>query len=83
MMSDSMKGRNVPNKFYTKDECVAMREKREIPADIAAYLDRQNSDEMQLADVGNDFTLNDEVGDRLATEHRDDDCCRSLCSRKL
>jgi hypothetical protein len=65
MMSDSMKGRNAPNKFYTRAECVAMREKREIPKDTLIWIGR--ADGMHLADVGNDFTLNDTNGDRLVT----------------
>ena len=31
MVFDSIKGRNAPNVFYTREECIAMNDRREIP----------------------------------------------------
>jgi hypothetical protein len=40
MVSDSMKGRAAPNQFYTRDECINMRLKREIPARTLIWISR-------------------------------------------
>jgi hypothetical protein len=66
MMSDSMKGRNAANKFYSHDECLNSRVSRIIPPRTLIWIGRV--DGMHLADVGNDFTLNYPDGNRrLAT----------------
>ncbi|HZY73144.1 MAG TPA: hypothetical protein VFE22_08570 [Edaphobacter sp.] len=65
MMSDSMKGRNASNRFYTRDECADMRLARTIPPRTLIWIGRV--DGMHLALTGNDFTLNDPAGNRLAT----------------
>jgi len=65
MMSDSMKGRNAPNLFYTREECSNLRICRSIPANTLVWIGR--IDGMHLANVGTDFTLNDQVGSRLAS----------------
>ena len=65
MVGDSMKGRNAPNKFYTRDECRGMRESRTIPPLTLMWIGR--TDGMHLWNMGTDFTLNDAEGNRLAT----------------
>lgn len=63
MMSDSMKGRNAPNRFYNRDECVDMRLAREIPARTLIWIGR--IDGMHLVDIGTDFTLLDPDKNRI------------------
>jgi hypothetical protein len=65
MMSDSMKGRNVSNKFYTRDECVDIRLTRTTPPRTLIWIGRIDGTHLALA--GNDFTFNDRAGSRLAT----------------
>ena len=65
MMSDSMKGRNVPNTFFTKDEGRELRVERTIPPLTLVWLG--SVDDMHLLSMGTDFTLNDAEGKRLAT----------------
>lgn len=65
MMSDSMKGRNAPNKFYTRDECLNLRQSRQIPSRTLIWIGRV--DGMHLADVGNDFTFLYPNGERLTS----------------
>lgn len=64
-MGDSMKGRNAPNRFYTRDECRDMRESRTIPSLTLMWIGR--TDGMHLWNMGTDFTLNDLEGKHLAT----------------
>ena len=65
MVGDSMKGRNAPNKFYTRDECRGARESRTIPPLTLMWIGR--TDGMHLWNRGTDFTLNHAEGNRLAT----------------
>jgi hypothetical protein len=65
MMSDSMKGRNAPNRFYTRDECRDMRVSRTIQRLTLMWIGR--TDGMHLWNMGTDFTINDDEGKRLAT----------------
>jgi hypothetical protein len=55
MMSDSMKGRNAPNRFYDRDECVNMRRTPQIPDRTRIWIGRV--DGMHLGDFGTDFTI--------------------------
>jgi len=55
MVSDSMKGRAVPNQFYSRDERVKMRLNRDIPARTLMWIGRING--MHLGDFGTDFAL--------------------------
>lgn len=63
MVSDSMKGRAAPNQFYTRDECINMRLKREIPARTLIWISR--IDGMHLGDFGTDFALFDPQKERI------------------
>jgi hypothetical protein len=65
MMSDSMKGRNVQNTFFTRNEGRELRLNRTIPALTLIWLGRVEG--MHLWNMGTDFTLNDTEGNRLAT----------------
>jgi len=55
MVSDSMKGRAAPNKFYSRDETVKMRLNRDIPPRTLIWIGRING--MHLGDFGTDFAL--------------------------
>lgn len=57
MVSDSMKGRNAPNQFYSREECSNMRIGREIPARTLIWIGR--IDRMHLGNFGTDFALFD------------------------
>lgn len=63
MVSDSMKGRAAPNKFYTREERINMRLKREIPARTLIWIGR--IDGMHLGDFGTDFALFDAQKERI------------------
>lgn len=65
MMSDSMKGRNVQNTFFTRGEGRNLRLNRIIPALTLMWLGRV--DGMHLWNMGTDFTIIDAEGKRLAT----------------
>jgi len=64
MMSDSMKGRLAPNRFYSRYECANMRRAHEIPKRTLIWIGRM--DGMHLAEVGTDFTLLDPDRNRIA-----------------
>ena len=55
MVSDSMKGRNAPNRFYDRDECVNIRLTLQIPERTRIWIGRV--DGMHLGDFGTDFTI--------------------------
>lgn len=66
MVSESMKGRKAPNRFYEKAECIALKESRTIPSNTLIWIGRV--DEFNhLWDAGTDFTLLEPDGSRLAT----------------
>jgi len=66
MVSDSMKGRNAPNRFYEKAECVALRESRTIPELTRIWIGRV--DEFNhLWDAGTDVSLMGSDGTRTGT----------------
>jgi hypothetical protein len=65
MMSDSMKGRNAPNKFYSRGECANLRQSLTIPPNTLVWIGRV--DGKHIANVGTDFTYNDGSGKHLST----------------
>jgi hypothetical protein len=62
MVYDSIKGRNAPNIFYTKDECVAFRQSFQIPMPTMIWIGR--FDEVHRDMSGLDFSREVD-GDRL------------------
>lgn len=64
MMSDSMRGRQS-GKFYTRNECASMRDSHKIPADTLVWIGKV--DGKHIANIGTDFTYNDDKGTHLAT----------------
>jgi hypothetical protein len=63
MMTDSMKGRGAPNQFYSRDECINMRLKQQIPNRTLIWIGRM--DGMHLVDTGTDFALFDFQEERV------------------
>lgn len=55
MVSDSVNNRQVGDKFYTKNECVAMRVSRAIPQRTRIWIGGLT--ESHLGAIGTDFTL--------------------------
>src|SRR5208282_26075 len=55
MISDSTKGRNAPNRFYSKAECVNLRTGRTIPDRTRIWIGRMS--ESHLGAFGTDFTI--------------------------
>jgi hypothetical protein len=65
MVSDSMKGRKAPNRFYRKEECIALKEANEIPSRSMIWiggLDEPN----HLNNSGTDFSLMGQDGSKIA-----------------
>jgi hypothetical protein len=60
MVYDSLKGRNAPNVFYTKDECVAFRQSFQIPQPTMMWIGR--FDEVHRDMSGLDFSREVEGG---------------------
>jgi hypothetical protein len=65
MMSDSMKGRDAPNRFYDREECINLRLGREIPNRTRIWIGRM--DGKHLGNFGTDFTIVSQERTRIGT----------------
>lgn len=65
MMSDSMKGRSAPNRFYHREECQNLRLVREIPNRTRIWIGRFEG--KHLGNFGTDFTIVSQETTRIGT----------------